>query len=364
LFLDGKYVASWHYEKQQVFYGEIDSSPVREWTLHFDSAVAGARSSDGRTMRTYTDGRGSQFAGEFVPPTRAEKFKLAAVTPTLADAQLATESPDGRFALYMAGASIEVIDLEAISSGDPASRTMDVLEDDALSKVAAAPAARPLEGHWEEEVPPAELVDGAATGDSYDAAVANALGQQGGAQLEPPPPVTPVEATVRTEPAAPGAILKCVDRSGTVTFTQVSCPPGTTPKDAPPIDVAPSQPYGARTAPSRISSNVIANAQQVPQPLKSLVKFGDRVTSSPMESIPCPGNPYAIRKPDGSTQQLEIHTGVYKHVITRESGTTETLFVAGFPEQKVFQSRNQAIDGSCAMSVADSARRIGSGANY
>jgi hypothetical protein len=210
-----------------VLYRELDGNSSRQWMLGGPQGSR-LRSVMGRSrlaLQVADRNRVRTLIGEFDAPSKQADVRYFEPRLALMNAEEPTISPDGRYLLYVAGAKIEVIDLDALARGEPANRTMDLLEDDELEKVTPdSETEPPFVARWREiePLPPAtesaEIPIGPVVVErpsDYPAAAATAIDE-----------LPPIEDLERPAPNG-GAILKCVDGAGKVTFTQVSCPPGT-----------------------------------------------------------------------------------------------------------------------------------------
>jgi hypothetical protein len=341
----------------------------RVWRMEMPEGMAGVRRQTHKlllaSVKDPGNVKGGFLIGQSRDPEDSLEIPFKPLPHVIPDSGLMGLSADSRFALFGVGSKLEVVDLEAVLRGEPASRTLDLMKDDKLSAVERATSD--LEGRtlrWVEDERSMLAADPALTTEdelqmAFEAARAsraNAGETMAAPQAESPAVQEPAPET-RAMPE-PAGIHKCVDGSGSVTFTQTVCPAGTKAVVAPPIDGAGRPAYAAS---SRELPAYIPNSQNIPQYLRSFVQYGDKLSSAQQERVSCPGNPYALKKPDGGIQQLNIETGVTRHEIRRASGKIDTVYTGGWPEQRVFHSRNEAVNGSCEMSASDSAKRMATG---
>jgi hypothetical protein len=356
------------YENRAVIHSDLPRAG-RVWRLPLPQAIGSVRRvAKGLMLASVNaarDAKDAHLLGRSRDPEDSLEIPLKPLPHVIADAGMIGLSNDGEFALFAAGSKLEVVDLEAVLRGEPASRSLDLLQDDKLSAVERGTSD--LEGtslRWVEDERPTYAADPALTTEdelqlAFEAARASRA-NAGETLAAPQSAATAVpEPTPESRPMPePAGIHKCIDGAGSVTFTQTVCPAGTKAAVAPPIDGAGRPAYAAS---SRELPAYIPNSQNIPLYLRSFVQYGDQLSSAQQERVSCPGNPYALKKPDGGIQQLNIETGVTRHEIRRASGKIDTVYTGGWPEQRVFHSRNEAVNGSCEMSANDSAKRMAAG---
>jgi hypothetical protein len=211
----------------QVIYHDLSSSPQRQWALDVPtgaqlSAVIGDR---WFTLHVRDEVRGKTMFGAFDFPEAGGKVRFALPRRVIDYAERHIASPDGRYLLYVAGAKIEVIDLQALANGKPANRTMDLLEDDELESGEPESAEQSIVATWREFTAPPAVPEPAPEPARDAVPVVDEIPSQTSTPAVEPDP-RPIEERASAPPKS-NAILKCVDGSGSVTFTQVACPPGT-----------------------------------------------------------------------------------------------------------------------------------------
>jgi hypothetical protein len=320
---DGSAAAFVRYQANAFDYQSLGSQGSQLWTLKMPDEFGPVRTSgNGKFLYTFRKGEHSGATlmyALFEPPEDRARVKFLKIGSSLDDFLGDRWSPDWRYLLRVAGPKIELIALDPAMWGHNTVRTMDVLEDSQLSEAQIAPSNPGVTESWEEDLSRREEIPQAAS-DFLDLSrePSQAVAQPEVLQAEAPAP-------------AVGGIVKCVDTSGSVTFTQGACPAGMRRAEAPVIDSAPSQPYAARAA----TRGAEGTARGEPT-LSSIMKPGDKMENLQMHTAPCPGRPQ--------------HKATYAEAtIRRASGGVDVVFAAGANGRHVFPNARSALEGACAL---------------
>lgn len=341
----------WDYQAKALFHQDLPFGS-RVWKMQVPASIGHVLVLGDGVVVT---GAHDLLVGTLTHPENSVDMQLKSLPRVLLEARFVNVSADGRFALFVAGAKIEIVDLRAAMRGDPASRTLDLMDDDRLSVVTRGTskpesvAMRWVEEETREAEPDPALVDSDEIQRAFEAArAARAAAGASVAGQEP-------ESGSR-EAAESSSIHKCIDAAGSITFTQTLCPAGTRPVDVPTLDRMPS--YPNLYAPKRSQRESPA---PIPPALQGRLRGGEKFLSATKERVQCPGNPYSIRKPDRTFERYSVEVMITANTILRANGQTDVVYQDEFLHSELMSSRSQAITSSCNAFVEQRTKAVQEG---
>jgi hypothetical protein len=150
-----QFIITWYKTRHTLIYRELGTEGERAWGLSFPADTESAFIRGGSLFATtVSDDSGEVriFSGTFRGPQEAPDISLLEITGGTHGSRYQGISPDGRLVAYAAGQRIDLIDVQSVIRGEPASWSIDLTVDDRWARTPHRDASGVIRVAWSENV--------------------------------------------------------------------------------------------------------------------------------------------------------------------------------------------------------------------